>query len=228
MIGRRGVIGAGVALGLTPMLSARAQSSTDDQASDRIGHAARASRRRLDFARGRFSGDAYDWLVAQGRAARFFCLGEEHGIAENAVLAGQLFGDLAPAGYSRAAIEISPPMAAELERALEQGGFEALVRLLTGEASAVAFYGMREEAEWLAAAHRAGASIWGTDYDIAADRHLIAKLQGTRKPAAAAAALSRIAAASTASWANYAETRDLTQVFAFSGDPALAHGLRAA
>jgi hypothetical protein len=230
MIGRRALLATGAALGLAPFASVAQTAGTPapHSSDDRIRAAARNSRKRLAFTGGRFAGDGYDWLRDQGREARFFCLGEEHGIAENPRLAAQLFEDLAPAGYSRVAIEISPPMASELDAALERGGFEALHRLLTSEGRTVAFYGMREEAEWLAAAKRAGASIWGTDYDIAADRHLIGVLKPMPKPAAAETALARLAAASAASWAKYAETRNLLEAFGFAGDPVLAHALRAA
>ena len=197
----------------------------------RIGEAAAANRQRLDYDGSRFSGAAWETLVAHGREAMFFLLGEEHGIAENPKLAAQLFAALAPSGYSKVAIEISPPMAAELDRALSAGGPAALNRMLTAPASRVAFYGMREEAEWLAAARRAsprGRLLWGTDYEVGADRHLIARLRGKRMPAAAAAALGRLEAASTQSWARFDATRGPEHIYSFAGDPELVRAVRAA
>ena len=187
---------------------------------------------RLDYQRGLFSGPAWDWLLEQGRAAHFFLLGEEHGIAENPKLAAQLFAALVPSGYSKVAIEISPPMAAEIDRALTAGGLAGLRGFFADPRSIVAFYGMREEAEWLAAARAAlpGGKpfLWGTDYEIAADRHLIGFSSGARKPAAAPAALARLETASNSAWAAYAESREIPRIFSFSGDPALVAALRAA
>ena len=171
-------------------------------------------------------------MLARGRAAHFFLLGEEHGIAENPKLAAALFRALVPAGYAKVAVEISPPMAAALDRALRDGGFDGLRRLLADEASRVAFFGMREEAEWLAAARAALPGgrpfLWGCDYEVGGDRHLIGLLKAKRKPAAAEAALAALEAASNASWARYHETRNPQFIYSFSGDPALVQAVRAA
>jgi hypothetical protein len=198
---------------------------------ERIASAAAANRQRLAYDGGTFAGAGWEMLVARGRAAQFFLLGEEHGIAENPKLAAQLFTTLAPAGYSRVAIEISGPMATAFDDALTEGGADALNRMLTAPESRVAFFGMREEAAWLAAARRAvprGRFLWGTDYETAADRHLLAILRAKRKPAAAEAALARLEAASAAGWARYEATHDLLQIPAFSGDPALVQAVREA
>jgi len=203
-----------------------ASTSTPEQ---RVRMAAREARQRLAFDGKRFSGPAYDWLVAQGRESLFFALGEEHGIAENPKLAAQLFRDLVPAGYRHVAIEISRPMATELDRAAVQG-LPALGKVLTTPGTQVAFFGMREEAEWLAAARAAVPGrvpvLWGTDYEVGADRHLIALLQRSRPPAPAQAPLARLAEVSTASWARYAETKAPQHIFSFSGDPALVRAVR--
>lgn len=229
---RRELFAAGAALALSPKLMAQAPSAPPRPSpEERVRTAARDARQKLAFDGQRFSGPAYDWLTAQGRAAHFFALGEEHGIAENPKLAAQLFRDLVPAGYRHAAIEISPPMAREIDRAAAQG-MPALRRFLVTPGQQVAFFGMREEAEWLAAARAAvpGARpvLWGTDYEVGADRHLIAMLKRMRKPPAAEAALAMLEQASAASWAKYAETRGPQHIFSFSGDPALVRGVRTA
>ena len=199
---------------------------------ERIAAAAREHRHRIDFRGGRFSGPGWDQLVARGRESHFFLLGEQHGISENARLAGALFAALAPAGYAHVAVEISPPMASEMDRVLREGGLDALRGLFDDPGSKVAFFGMREEAEWLAAARAALPGgrpfLWGMDYEVAADRHLIAMLKAKRKPAGAEAALGRIESASAAAWALYARTRDLQEAYTFTGDPALVRALRAA
>jgi hypothetical protein len=122
MIDRRGILSGAAMLAAAPLLPAVAQAASPPSPSsspsreELISKAAAGGRMRLDYQRGRFSGPAWDWLLAQGRAAQFFLLGEEHGIAENPKLAAQLFAALVPSGYSKVAIEISAPMAGELDR----------------------------------------------------------------------------------------------------------------
>jgi len=228
-------VGAGlVALAGPALLSQAMAQAAPAQPSraERIAAAAREHRHRIDFRDGRFSGPGWDHMVARGRESHFFLLGEQHGISENARLAGALFAALVPAGYAHAAVEISPPMASEMDRVLREGGLAALRRLFDDPGSRVAFFGMREEAEWLAAARAALPGgrpfLWGMDYEVAADRHLIAMLKARRKPAGAETALGRIESASVAAWARYARTRDLQEAYTFTGDPALIRALRAA
>ncbi|CAA9287983.1 MAG: hypothetical protein AVDCRST_MAG93-3685, partial [uncultured Chloroflexia bacterium] len=206
-----------------PSTSAEAARAT------RIKEAAAANRKRLDFDGARFSGAGWDELVARGSEAQFFLLGEEHGIAENPKLAAQLFSALVPSGYSKVAVEISSAMAAELDQSVTEGGPQSLYRMLTDPPTRVAFFGMREEAEWLAAARRAaprGRFLWGLDYEVGADRHLISLLARKRKPEAARAALGRLEAASTQSWARYEETRGPQHIYSFAGDPELVRAVR--
>jgi len=193
---------------------------------DRIAARAQENRHRLAYDGARFSGPAYDLILAEGRAAQFFCIGEEHGIAENPKLAAQLFSAL---DYERACVEISPPLAAELDRAARDG-VGGLRDLFQDPGAQVAFFGMREESEWLAAARGGvsgrGQAIWGLDYEVGGDRRIIQLLKAKRKPAGAAAALAALEAASNASWAEYARTRSPEHIFSFSGDPALARAVR--
>jgi hypothetical protein len=196
----------------------------------RVAAAAARHRRSLEYANGVFAGPAWDYLLARGRESHVFMLGEEHGIAENPKLAAALFRALVPAGYARVAVEISDPMAAVLDRALAAGGFEGLRRLLADEGARVAFFGLREEAEWLAAARAALPGgrpfLWGVDYEVSGDRHLIAVLGAKRKPAAARTALAALEAASNAAWAKFHQTRNPQFIFTFAGDPALVRAVR--
>lgn len=195
---------------------------------DRIAARALEHRHRLAFDGQRFSGPAWDLMVEEGRAAQFFCIGEEHGIAENPKLAAQLYAAI---GAERACVEISPPMASELDRAA-RGGVDGMRTLFADPGANVAFFGMREEAEWLvavrAATHGRRQAIWGLDYEVGADRRLIAQLKAKRKPAAAASALDALEAASNASWARYSETHSPQHIFSFGGDPALVRAVREA
>jgi len=199
---------------------------------ERIAEAMVANRMSLEFDGTRFSGAGYDWLLRRGSEADAFLLGEEHGIAENPKLAAELFRGLAAHRYRHLAVEISPPMAAVVNRALSSSDPNDLHTLLTTPESRIAFFGLREEAEWLRSARAAlpgkSAFLWGMDYEVGADRHLIRMLEQRSKPVAASTALSALAAASNASWAKYEETRNPQYIFSFAGDPKLVHAVRAA
>jgi hypothetical protein len=196
---------------------------------EQLAVAVAASRMPVEYDGTRFSGPGYEWLLTRGSQAGAFLLGEEHGIAENPKLAAQLFAALVPKGYRHVAIEISSPMATALDEALRTGGAAALKGKLTTPESRVAFFGMREEADWLVAAHAALHTnrpfLWGLDYEVGADRYLIAQLQRASKPLSAQTALARLAGASAASWALYAETRSPQYIYGFAGDPQLVREL---
>lgn len=195
----------------------------------RLTEAAKANALPLTYDGARFSGPAWDRLVAEGKAAQFFLLGEEHGIAENPKLAAQLFGELARHGYSKFVIEVSPPMATALDQSA-RGGIAGLQKHLHTKGWEAAFFGMKEEAEMLAAARAAvkgdAPVFWGVDYEVGGDRLLISKLEAKQKPASAAAALAKLRAASTAAWAKYEAEKGPQFMFSFSGDPALVRAVR--
>lgn len=224
-----GALGLSVAAGAAGAQEAPAQTApVQPSLADRITQRAAENRHRLAFEGGRFSGPAYDLLIQEGRAAQYFCIGEEHGIAENPKLAAQLFAEL---DYEKACVEISPPLAVELDRAA-RGGVGGLRDLFRDPGAQVAFFGMREEAEWLAAVRAArpgrAQAIWGLDYEVGGDRRIVQLLKAKRKPAAAATALAALETASSDSWAQWASTRSPQYIFSFSGDPALVAAVRAA
>ena len=101
------------------LLAAPLAAAEDDPRSllDWVADTAATNRLRLEYDGDGFSGPAWNRLLSEGRRAQFFLLGEEHGIAENATLAAQLFIELTDAGYSKFLIEISPPMAEVLDAA---------------------------------------------------------------------------------------------------------------
>ncbi|MDA0244956.1 MAG: hypothetical protein OT477_16185 [Chloroflexi bacterium] len=94
---------------------------TEKTLESRLVEAATANRLRLDQRDGRYYGSGWNRLVEEGRAARMFLLGEEHGIAENPKLVATLFAELVPAGYTRFVIEVSPPMADALDVSARNG-----------------------------------------------------------------------------------------------------------
>ena len=169
----------------------------------KLADAAMEHRLPLGFDGKTFSGPAWEKLVDAGKNAQFFLVGEEHGIAENPKLVAQLFVELSNHGYSRLAIEVSPAMASQLDAAAA-AGLDGLRSLFSQPGGEPAFFGMAEEADMLAAVRAAvpdsKQAFWGTDYEVASDRQLIAVLERTPKPAAAEAALETLANASAASW----------------------------
>lgn len=236
-VSRRAIF-AGAALTAIAASSARAQSPAPAPAApqpsleERLAARAAEHRHALAYDGERFSGAGWDLLVEEGRRSKFFMLGEEHGLAENARLAAGLVETLAPSGYNRVAVEVSPPMAAEMGQVLDRGGLDALKRHFAQPGATPAFFGMREEAEWLARARkvlpRGQDAIWGLDYEVGGDRRLIARLKAKPKPAAARAPMTALATASTAAWADFEKSRNPGQVFSFGGDPQLVRNLKAA
>ncbi len=225
------IAGAAQAQSQSPPATAAAPTSAPPTLVDRINAAALQNRQKLNFDGAHFSGPAWETLLAAGRASQFFLLGEEHGIAENPKLAAALFAALAPSGYDHVCVEISPPMAAELDRAA-RGGVGGVRAMFADRNANVAFFGMREEAEWIAAARAAvpgsGQAIWGIDYEVGGDRRIIQLLKAKHKPAAAERALEALEAASNASWAQYDQTRNPQFIFSFAGDPTLVAAVRTA
>ncbi|MBX7247937.1 MAG: hypothetical protein K1X35_02685 [Caulobacteraceae bacterium] len=199
---------------------------------DRLVALARANRHALAYDGRAFSGAGWELLVAEGARAKFFMLGEEHGIAENAALAGQLVETLAPMGYSRMAIEISPPIAQEMDAALNRGGLDGLRRYYSQNQLYVAFYTMAEEAMMLARARKAlprGEDVlWGLDYEVGADRRLVQRLKTAPKPAAARGPMTALLSASIAAHADYQASHNPAKLFSFGGDPRLVRDLMAA
>lgn len=211
----------GVAIAQTP--------AAPSTLSERLAEAAAANRLRLDHDGERFHGPGWTRLVEEGRAARIFLLGEEHGIAENPKLAAALFVELVPAGYTRFVIEVSPPMADALD-ASARNGVEGLRQQFSRPGAEPAFFGMKEEAEMLASIRAAVPAkapvLLGVDYEVGGDRLLISRLGESRMPKSAQAAYATLKATAETSWTAYEKTRDISKMFSFSGDPALVRALR--
>jgi hypothetical protein len=149
---------------------------------------------------GRLSGAGAELLLAAGRDAQFFLIGEEHGVAEIPLVAAGLFRELAPAGYRHLAIETGEFMAAELNRrVLADTTGAAYAAFQRDYFPGAPFYRWREDAALLrTAVHAAGGRddvLWGLDYDIVADRYTLRRLRdiapNARARAAAEAAIAR-------------------------------------
>ena len=192
--------------------------------------ALQTNRLSLTMTDGRPSGPGWDWLVQQARGARFTLIGEEHGVAETAQLAAALFSALRSSGYSRFAIELSPPIAQDVETAARKNGVQGIADFLKTP-GIFTFYNMQSEAQFLAdvvaTAPKNERVLYGLDREIFSDRYLISKLE-PKVPAGARAAFSSIKQASTDAWAKNAQTGNPDDMFLFAADSALASTLRGA
>jgi erythromycin esterase-like protein len=184
----------------------------------------------MDFDGHAFSGPGWDLLLAEGRTSEFVLFGEEHGMVQTPVLARALFLALRPAGFDTLAIEISPPIAQDLDAAA-RGGLEGIAAFARRYPPGPAFYFWKSEAELIAAVRAAVPgrqdALWGLDYEVTGDRRLIERLQ-TKAPGPAKAALTALDEASQAAWATWARTHNPGVLFTFSGDPKLVRAVREA
>lgn len=176
------------------------------------------------------AGAGWDRLVEQARAARFTLVGEEHGVAETPRLTAALFGALRGSGYSRMAIELSPPIAYDIEAAARRTGFQGIVDLLT-RPDISTFYNLREEAKFVADVIEAGPKdervLWGLDREIFNDRYLISRLE-PKVPKSAQEAFARLKQASANAKTKNEQTKDPDDLFFLAEDPALVSNLRSA
>ena len=175
------------------------------------------------------AGPGWDWLVREARSARFTLVGEEHGVAETAELSAALFQALRGSGYSRIAIELSPPIAEDIEAAARRNGLKGIEDVLKTP-GAFTFYNLREEAKFLADVIKTAPGnervLWGLEREIFSDRYLISRLEA-RVPPRAREAFNRLKQASANAWARNAQTRNPDDMFLLAEDPALVSALRA-
>ncbi|HKA58447.1 MAG TPA: hypothetical protein VKD28_07515 [Gemmatimonadales bacterium] len=192
--------------------------------------ALQANRLSLTMTDGRPAGPGWDFLVREARNARFTLIGEEHGVAETAQLSAALFTALRESGYSRFAIELSPPIAQDVEAAGRRNGVQGIEDFLRTP-NLFTFYNLHEEAQFLADVIKAVPSkaqvLWGFDREIFNDRYLIPKLE-PKVPPGARAAFARLKEAQTNAWARNAQTRNPDDMFILAVDSGLVSGLRAA
>jgi len=217
-----------LSLSLIATSAASAQAPPAPQA--RLLAALQANRLPLTMSDGRPAGPGWDWLVQEARNARFTLIGEEHGVAETAQLAAALFTALRASGYSRFAIELSPPIAQDVEAAARRNGLQGITEFLTTP-GVFTFYNMREEAQFVANVVAAGPRNervpYGFDREVFSDRYLISKLE-PKVPPGARAAFARLKEASDSARAKNARTGNPDDLFFLGQDSALASALRAA
>jgi hypothetical protein len=207
----------------------RAQPQTPSSPQARLLAALQENRLPLTISDGP-AGRGWDWLVQEARDARFTLIGEEHGVAETAQFSAALFNALRGSGYSRMAIELSPIIAQDIERAARRHGLQGIVEFFAAPDTWSPMY-LREEAQFLAAvinaAPRSERVLWGLDREIFSDRYLISKLEA-RVPRRARESFTRLKEASTNAWARHQQNPNPDNLFIFSQDPAVVSAVRAA
>lgn len=216
---------------------ARALSSRQDTtaAPDSLLEATlRANRYRLELTPdGELRGPGADFLLEEGRAAQFFLMGEEHGVAEIPEISAALFRDLAPAGYRHLAIEIGPSLADTLE-GLVRGPDpeEALTAFYRDHPPGALFFSLRPDADMLIEAVRSARGtrdvLWGLDYDILGDRYALRRLAALAPDSAAQAAADRALAVADSFFRAAREAGDLSRVFMFRGPDSVLERVREA
>jgi hypothetical protein len=132
-----------------------------------------ASRSALTVDGGKLAGPGGEAIRAATADAQYVLLGEDHGIAQIPQFAAALCSELAPHGFHRIELEISPSVAPALERfARAQDGAAQMAAFDKSYPDAIAFYAWREEFEFLQRCEKAsseGYEIRGLDQDFMGD-----------------------------------------------------------
>ena len=219
---------------MAPALAALVLGVAEAQAQDSLTAWLRANAHPMAAdAEGRLSGAGAELLLAAGRDAQFFLIGEEHGVAEIPLVAADLFRRLAPHGYRHLAIETGDGMATELNRRLladtDGAAFLAFQRDYFPGAP---FYRWREDAALLRTAVTAaggrGDVLWGLDYDIVADRYALRRLRDIAPTPAARAAAEAVIARADSALAQALATGNPGLLMMFGGADDVYEPLRAA
>ena len=175
------------------------------------------------------AGRGWDWLVEKARGARFTLIGEEHGVAETARFSAALFKALRGSGYSRMAIELSPIVAQDIERAARRHGLQGILDFFARPDTWSPMY-LREEAEFLAsvvsAAPKNERVLWGFDREIFSDRYLITRL-APKVPRSATEPFARLKEASTNAYVRQQQNQGPPFLFSVQ-DAAIVSAVRAA
>lgn len=125
----------------------------------------------LQTSEGTLTGSGAEFLAREGRSARFFLLGEDHGIGSNLQFATALFNLLQPSGYNAYVTEIGPVSAQHMSTLLEQpDSLAALSEFFTQHPFSIPFSWYEEEVRLLQALQRSPAkaepAIIGVDQEF--------------------------------------------------------------
>lgn len=118
-----------------------------------------------------YGGAGWDRLVADGAAAQFFMIGEQHATADIALFATALHAELARRGYTHAAMEVGPYSTAFAESLIRsgQGRLAEYIRR-PGHSFALPFLFFQEEVDLaeriVAASPDREHGLWGVDQEF--------------------------------------------------------------
>jgi hypothetical protein len=145
------------------------------------------------------------------------------------MLARALFAELRRDGYNRIVLETSQPMARRLDQTLRRGGIEALRQQMKRPATSAVFFGLEEEAQWIASAHahaKPGEPLFvGIDFELTGLPAIVNDLGKVAKPAAAHAAWVALRDATDAAQRRFLETHNPASIPSFSVPASLAASL---
>lgn len=141
----------------------------------------KANRLAITLDKGTLSGPGAAPLLQASRQAQYVLLGEDHGVAEIARFSSAYFNALAADGFTTLVTENGSVVASALEGMLKRPEpLTAIARFDATYPDAIAFYGMRQEAEMLAGfAQAAGPRFeqWGVDQEfLGAAKYLITQM----------------------------------------------------
>jgi hypothetical protein len=182
---------------------------------------------------GDLTGPAGEVLAARVREARFVLLGEEHGVAEVPRLAEALWRAGRELGSRYLAIEVGEQMAARLEAASRADTTgEEYRRFIADHYPAAPFYFWREDAALLRGVIGSTPGqrgvLWGLDYDILADRHMMTRLRKIAPGPEARRLVDSAAAVMDGAFARALGEQNPGLFYMFGGSPALFGRLREA
>jgi hypothetical protein len=192
-----------------------------------------ANRHPIRLTNGRLEDRGGRLLVDEGKVARFFLIGEEHGVAEIPAVVQALLSELRPAGYNTFAVEVSALQGERLDSLTRVPRMrEKLDTLLSSWFTAIPFYSIAEERALLASAMAAQGSvpamrIWGLDYDVSADRLFLRELERLA-PASGRAAVRRARELADSGFASLSGKGNPSGLFAWSAPDSIFEALRAA
>ncbi|MCG3158467.1 MAG: hypothetical protein DKINENOH_05111 [bacterium] len=120
---------------------------------------------------GMLKGSGADFLLSEAKAAQFFLIGEDHGIAEVSQFTSALFQRIHPMGYHHLAVETGPLTAQWLNRlSAEPNAQQAFSAFHKENPFAVPFYNWQEEAALLIAVLKGAKPgvqpLWGLDQEF--------------------------------------------------------------
>ena len=133
----------------------------------------------FSFDDGVLHGNGHDFLLDKAANSPYFLIGENHGIAETALVSAALFHSFKPLGYAYYATEVGPFTASMLQSMSKTNMDASLQKHFKDYPFSIPFFNWQEEARVLEAAMNNtsidGPIIWGLDQEFAASFRMFFK-----------------------------------------------------